>query len=138
MKQMKQFMREQWLAFSLRRHAWEAEHTQLKQKWGGWYIWSAEKYWYLSDKLQNSAHNNRLWTAVSRQAGGNPKSLALGIAEGTILCKVSVFLWAPPQLWFIIKLFQTQAESDMSSESLTLVERYKETRRAIGWSVSHR
>ncbi|CAJ1434243.1 unnamed protein product, partial [Effrenium voratum] len=35
--------------------AWAAEQRRRKElqtKWGGWYMWTSEKYWRLSDKFQ--------------------------------------------------------------------------------------
>merc|ERR1711957_1061245 len=87
----------------------ESEQSKMRQKWGGWYLWMAENYWYLSDKLQASAQRNQLWLSVIRRFGGNPRSVALGVAEGTILCKVSFPVWGPLELWLILNMFKHQA-----------------------------
>lgn len=127
-ERLKQVIRDPWLALQQRD---KVEMERLKQKWGGWYMWTAEKYWYLSDKLQASAHSSRAWAFLMRQVGGNPSKLALGVAEGTILCKVSVFLWAPPELWMIIRLFQTGEVSSTASDSGGLIERHSEAMYAL-------
>mmetsp|Transcript_56745 Transcript_56745/g.157992 ORF Transcript_56745/g.157992 Transcript_56745/m.157992 type:complete len:197 (+) Transcript_56745:112-702(+) len=99
----------------LRRFSREEEAS--RRLWGGWYIWMAEHYWHLSDKLQATAQNNRLWSAMIKHAGGNPRSLALGIAEGTILCKVTFPLWGPLELWLILSLFRRR-DSALASDGM--------------------
>mmetsp|Transcript_38600 Transcript_38600/g.86933 ORF Transcript_38600/g.86933 Transcript_38600/m.86933 type:complete len:297 (+) Transcript_38600:131-1021(+) len=72
----------------------------------GWYAWTSARYWQLSDKLESAASSSRVWRALSSQLRVDPKGLAMGIAEGTILYKVTFLLHAPLELLFIVQLFR--------------------------------
>eukprot|EP00437_Effrenium_voratum_P068886 CAMPEP_0181491784 /NCGR_PEP_ID=MMETSP1110-20121109/50328_1 /TAXON_ID=174948 /ORGANISM="Symbiodinium sp., Strain CCMP421" /LENGTH=113 /DNA_ID=CAMNT_0023618963 /DNA_START=1 /DNA_END=342 /DNA_ORIENTATION=+ len=64
------------------------------------------KYWQLSDKLQASAGSSRVWGHLTRTLNLNPRGLALGLAEGTILFKFTVPIHMPLMLFAIVSLFR--------------------------------
>jgi len=103
-----------------------AREEELGRRWAGWYTWAAEKYWYMSDKLQASAESNRFWRGAIERAGGDPKAVALGVAEGTILCKVTFPLWGPLELLLIVKAFQLRRRALQAGDSLLPDEAAKE------------
>eukprot|EP00928_Gymnodinium_smaydae_P070738 TRINITY_DN54510_c0_g1_i1.p1 TRINITY_DN54510_c0_g1~~TRINITY_DN54510_c0_g1_i1.p1 ORF type:complete len:342 (-),score=93.52 TRINITY_DN54510_c0_g1_i1:3-1028(-) len=94
---------------AIKRH--EEELKQRRGLWGAWYGWTSEQYWRLSDKLQATAQRSRLWSAISGSVGGDPRLLALGIAEGLILAKVTFPFLAPLELWIIVTLFKRRRAS---------------------------
>mmetsp|Transcript_19263 Transcript_19263/g.41971 ORF Transcript_19263/g.41971 Transcript_19263/m.41971 type:complete len:302 (-) Transcript_19263:66-971(-) len=115
--QNRQLMQHQLRAF--RRHE---QQERLLRGWGTWYAWLSDKYWHLSEKLQKAAQNNSVWSSVTSRLGGDPKGLALGIAEGTIFYKVTYLLHAPLELWLIAQLFRRhrgvlRAEGPTESEA---------------------
>jgi len=77
-----------------------------RAKSSSWYEWFARHYWSLSDKLADKAQQSRFWSLVSAGLRVQPKDLALGFAEGTILFKFTVLIHAPLELWLIVKLFK--------------------------------
>lgn len=91
---------------NLRKRLHERARDSLRQKWGGWYIWIAQKYWYLSDKMQSSLQKSRALSAIIHHTGGNPVRVALGVAEGFVLCKVTFPLWGPLELWAILRVLK--------------------------------
>lgn len=72
----------------------------------GWYAWSSAKYWQLSDKLEHAASESRVWQALTRNLKLEPKGLALGFAEGTILFKCILPLYMPLTLLLIVQVFK--------------------------------
>mmetsp|Transcript_56886 Transcript_56886/g.133467 ORF Transcript_56886/g.133467 Transcript_56886/m.133467 type:complete len:194 (-) Transcript_56886:29-610(-) len=69
---------------------------------GGWYEWASDKYWQMSDKLQARLQTNRWWMSLAERTGQNPTRLVLGVAEGTLLCKLTYPFWGPFELWAIL------------------------------------
>ena len=105
--------------------AWSQVKTRLtaqrpqamKPEGGGWYEWASDNYWQLSDKLQTRLQQNRWWLSLAERTGQNPARLVLGVAEGTLLCKLTFPLWGPFELWAIMHLLKSrQAKSAHGSE----------------------
>lgn len=71
-----------------------------------WYGWASEKYWYASDMLSRAAQQNRFWSMVAAALHVKPGSLALGLAEGTILFKMTFPLTGPISLWLLVSFFR--------------------------------
>lgn len=108
--------------YSWKLAGWQLLRTQERQKLLGlgtpnrsregsrvsWYSWSSAKYWQFSDKLEAAAASNWYWGALTRRLNLNPKGLALGLAEGTILFKFTVPLHMPLMLFLIVQGFQTR------------------------------
>lgn len=92
-------------------------NDQLRLRWlrnverakaSSWYGWASEKYWYASDMLSRKAQQNRFWSMVASALHVKPGSLALGLAEGTILFKVTFPLTGPLSLWLLVCFFRQQ------------------------------
>eukprot|EP00928_Gymnodinium_smaydae_P018720 TRINITY_DN17137_c0_g1_i1.p1 TRINITY_DN17137_c0_g1~~TRINITY_DN17137_c0_g1_i1.p1 ORF type:complete len:134 (-),score=13.80 TRINITY_DN17137_c0_g1_i1:64-465(-) len=100
----------------------DKEEEVLKRRWAGWYTWSSDKYWYLSDKLQAATQRSHTWSVIIRFFGGNPNRVALGIAEGTILCKLTFPVWGPLELWLILNRFKHRRLMSASDAGSTMPE----------------
>lgn len=108
--------------YSWKLAGWQLLRTQERQRLLGlsarhrlregsrvsWYSWSSAKYWQFSDKLEAAAGSNWYWGALTKLLNLNPKGLALGLAEGTILFKFTVPLHMPLMLFLIVQGFQTR------------------------------
>eukprot|EP00929_Paragymnodinium_shiwhaense_P038889 TRINITY_DN20488_c1_g1_i1.p1 TRINITY_DN20488_c1_g1~~TRINITY_DN20488_c1_g1_i1.p1 ORF type:complete len:323 (+),score=78.44 TRINITY_DN20488_c1_g1_i1:59-1027(+) len=98
----------------------EQQQQMLAKSWGGWYLWTSQKYWYLSEKLQTAATSG-IWSSVIRRLGGDPKGFALGIAEGVLLTKALLPFTAATQIWLVIRLFKWKKRSqDAKAEEALL------------------
>ncbi|CAJ1390541.1 unnamed protein product [Effrenium voratum] len=108
--------------------AWAAEQRRRKElqtKWGGWYMWTSEKYWRLSDKFQASLDRSKLWQHFAQRLGSrNPRALVLGLVEGTILCKVTFPIWGPLELWAIMHFMKHRGAIAATSPEGDLYEQY--------------
>jgi len=82
----------------------QEERSLLRQS--GWYVWSSQKYWYFSDKLRTSAERSPIWSLLSRALGSNPKGLAIGIAEGVLVYKLTFPVHGPLLLYLIAQGFR--------------------------------
>lgn len=71
-----------------------------------WYAWSSAKYWQLSDKLADAAGSSWAGRFLSQRFSLDPKGLALGLAEGTILFKFTIPLHTPLMLLTLIHFFK--------------------------------
>mmetsp|Transcript_72624 Transcript_72624/g.143977 ORF Transcript_72624/g.143977 Transcript_72624/m.143977 type:complete len:259 (-) Transcript_72624:63-839(-) len=89
------------------RQSWQRNVQRAKAS--NWYGWASEKYWYASDMLSSTAQKNRLWSMVAAALHMKPGSLALGLAEGTILFKLTFPLTGPLSLWLIVCFFRRHA-----------------------------
>lgn len=89
-------------------HRLQVERSLLRQS--GWYVWSSEKYWYLSDKLRTSAEQSPIWSLLSRSLGSNPKGLAIGIAEGVLVYKLTFPVHGPLLLYLIAQGFRLRQD----------------------------
>lgn len=58
--------------------------------------------------LTRAAQQNRFWSMVARGLDVKPGSLALGLAEGTILFKMTFPLTGPISLWLLVCFFRQQ------------------------------
>jgi hypothetical protein len=79
--------------------------TRLSPK-DSWHAWASAKYWNLFDRLERAASRSRVWTYFSGILHINPKSLAMSVAEGFLLYKVTFLLLAPLELWLIVQYFK--------------------------------
>merc|ERR1712060_7535 len=84
------------------------ERRLLKLGWGGMYRWATANYWFLSDKMRTLAERIRLWLTLARTMGTDPAFLALGIAEGTLLFKLTFMFHMPLELWLTVQIFKQQ------------------------------
>ena len=91
----------------------ETRDAQNLPRPNGWYGWAAEHYWKLSDKMQASLDQNRLWTILASKTGMKPGELVLGVAEGTLLCKLTFPIWAPLELWMIMNLLRRRRRQNV-------------------------
>lgn len=85
-----------------------ARHRSREGSQVSWYSWSSAKYWQFSDKLEAAAGSNWYWGTLTKLLNLNPKGLALGLAEGTILFKFTVPLHMPLMLFVIVQGFRTR------------------------------
>ena len=85
-----------------------APQRQEKPEGGSWYEWASDSYWQLSDKLQTRLQRNPWWLSLAQRTGQNPTRLVLGVAEGTLLCKLTFPVWGPFELWAIMHLLKTR------------------------------
>eukprot|EP00440_Ansanella_granifera_P049292 gb/GFBE01053406.1/.p1 GENE.gb/GFBE01053406.1/~~gb/GFBE01053406.1/.p1 ORF type:complete len:352 (+),score=56.53 gb/GFBE01053406.1/:1-1056(+) len=108
--------------YSWKLAGWQLLRTQERQRLGvalpkpgrgqsggattTWYSWSSSKYWQLSDKLEAAAGSSWYWSALTKSLNLNPKGMALGLAEGTILFKFTVPLHMPLMLFTIVQVFR--------------------------------
>eukprot|EP00930_Biecheleria_cincta_P047865 TRINITY_DN33260_c0_g1_i1.p1 TRINITY_DN33260_c0_g1~~TRINITY_DN33260_c0_g1_i1.p1 ORF type:complete len:206 (-),score=34.85 TRINITY_DN33260_c0_g1_i1:215-832(-) len=116
--------------FSRRRHLEEEEERLLRQKWGGWYMWTSDKYWHLADGLRESSQKSLIMSALSRHLGADTSRLALGLAEGVLLCKATFIVWAPLELCVIVNFFKSRrksgaVEGDLETED-NFLEQYSQ------------
>mmetsp|Transcript_161359 Transcript_161359/g.286096 ORF Transcript_161359/g.286096 Transcript_161359/m.286096 type:complete len:335 (-) Transcript_161359:116-1120(-) len=81
-------------------------HAHFRVATKSWYSWISARYWRLADKLETAAANNMTWRTLSINLGLAPKGFAVGIAEGTILYKVTFPLTAPVTLCVIMQFFK--------------------------------
>ncbi|CAK0818935.1 unnamed protein product, partial [Prorocentrum cordatum] len=82
----------------------QEERRLLRQY--GWYVWSSEKYWHFSDKFRASAERSPIWSWLTRALGSNnPKGLAIGVAEGVIVYKLTFPVHGPLLLYLIAQGF---------------------------------
>lgn len=80
--------RERW---EKRKHALQA--NAMYRRWSTWYL---EK----TGKLSERVAANYLWALLSRRVFlSDPKFLAVGVAEGIILCKLTVPIHVPVVFW---------------------------------------
>eukprot|EP00931_Biecheleriopsis_adriatica_P102232 TRINITY_DN77229_c0_g1_i1.p1 TRINITY_DN77229_c0_g1~~TRINITY_DN77229_c0_g1_i1.p1 ORF type:complete len:214 (+),score=44.30 TRINITY_DN77229_c0_g1_i1:42-644(+) len=117
--------------FSGVQDASEAEERAFREKWGGWYKWTAEKYWYLSDKMQGTLQRNKALSALVSRTGQDPTALMLGVAEGTILCKCTFPVWAPLELFIIMQAFRQQRSPSCPTPEGNLMQRYERAAAAM-------
>eukprot|EP00927_Polykrikos_kofoidii_P022838 TRINITY_DN2119_c0_g2_i1.p1 TRINITY_DN2119_c0_g2~~TRINITY_DN2119_c0_g2_i1.p1 ORF type:complete len:213 (+),score=21.53 TRINITY_DN2119_c0_g2_i1:56-694(+) len=100
------------------RHRLLAEHQrrafqrfeQQRRSQSRLYAWSSEWYWRLSEKLQDSVRKSRVWSTFSRVIGAEPKGLALGLAEGLLLFKLTFPIQAPLLLWLSVLFCRRQRQ----------------------------
>jgi len=85
-------------------------HILQRRGQESWYAWVSARYWQLSDKLEAVANSNRVWRAVSSNLHIDPRGLALGFAEGTIMYKFTFLIHAPLELWLITQFFKRQRQ----------------------------
>lgn len=86
-----------------------------------WYAWASAKYWQLSDKLADAAGSSWAGRFLSQRFSLDPKGLALGLAEGTILFKFTIPLHTPLMLLTVIHFFKQRryvAAETLIGESL--------------------
>lgn len=99
-------------AFLLAQHILRAQ-KQMPQnivtQQATWHAWTSARYWQLSDKLEKAAAKNIIWTSVSTTFKLDPKGLARGLAEGTILYKFTFPLHAPLLLWITVTFFRQRS-----------------------------
>jgi len=86
------------------RCSWQRNVERAKAS--SWYGWASEKYWNASDMLSRAAQQSRFWSMVAAALHVKPSSLALGLAEGTILYKVTFPLTGPIWLWLLVSFFR--------------------------------
>jgi len=86
----------------------EQEETPVAQ---GWHAWFSSRYWQLSDKLEQAATSSRFCQFFSSNFRIDPQRIALGVAEGTILYKSTVWLHVPLQLWLVMHFFRQRRRS---------------------------
>jgi len=71
---------------------------------GSWHAWASMRYWQLSDRLETNFANCSLCQRVSRSLRVDLKGFVLGLAEGIILYKGTVWFTVPLQLWLVLQL----------------------------------
>mmetsp|Transcript_66734 Transcript_66734/g.157142 ORF Transcript_66734/g.157142 Transcript_66734/m.157142 type:complete len:194 (+) Transcript_66734:41-622(+) len=80
--------------------------AEPEPRWKGWYDWASDSYWQVSDKLQARLQSNRWWMSLADRTGQSPARLVLGVAEGTLLCKLTFPLWGPFELLAIMSMLK--------------------------------
>eukprot|EP00927_Polykrikos_kofoidii_P022837 TRINITY_DN2119_c0_g1_i1.p1 TRINITY_DN2119_c0_g1~~TRINITY_DN2119_c0_g1_i1.p1 ORF type:complete len:310 (+),score=36.99 TRINITY_DN2119_c0_g1_i1:111-932(+) len=115
--QQKTQQRHRLLAEHQRRAVQRFEQERRSQSW--LYAWSSEWYWRLSEKLQNSVRKSRLWSMFSRVIGADPRGLALGLAEGLLLYKLSFPIQAPLLLWLSVVFSRRQRQEHLTTSNST-------------------
>jgi len=76
-----------------------------------WHAWFSSRYWQLSDKLERAASSSRVCQFFSSNFRIDPQRIALGVAEGTILYKSTVWFTVPLQLWLVMHIFRMRRSS---------------------------
>mmetsp|Transcript_54487 Transcript_54487/g.117965 ORF Transcript_54487/g.117965 Transcript_54487/m.117965 type:complete len:207 (-) Transcript_54487:143-763(-) len=79
---------------------------------------ASEQYQSLSQKLADRFANNRLWATVSELLAQDPRLLAVGLAEGTILYKLTFPVTAPLELYIIVRWFQYRRATEDEDDGL--------------------
>mmetsp|Transcript_5627 Transcript_5627/g.10198 ORF Transcript_5627/g.10198 Transcript_5627/m.10198 type:complete len:228 (-) Transcript_5627:74-757(-) len=64
------------------------------------------KYRLISSKMSEAVASSPMFGSISRKFNLEPAPLALGVAEGLLLYKVTFLIHAPLELYFIVKFFQ--------------------------------
>jgi hypothetical protein len=65
-------------------------------------------YGHYSEKLATRVAANKYWASISSIMGMDPRKLALGLAEGVILYKLTFPITGPLGLYFVVKYYQHQ------------------------------
>jgi len=71
-----------------------------------WHAWISKKYWQLADKTEQAVGSSRLCQLLASWGRFDPKRLAVGVAEGAILYKSTIWLHLPLHLWIVLVLFR--------------------------------
>lgn len=71
-----------------------------------WHTWASKKYWKLSDDMEKVASSSSVCRLLTSTFKIDPKRLAIGFAEGTLLYKSTAWIHVPLQLWFIVQLYR--------------------------------
>ncbi|CAD7934251.1 unnamed protein product [Amoebophrya sp. A25] len=67
--------------------------------------WAMDRYSELAERLSKQAESSRIVQMVAKWVNNNPRTLALGVAEGTLLYKFTFPITAPIEFFLICKAY---------------------------------